>query len=236
MLLSVIIPAYNEEKRLPKTLEEIQRYLKQQSYQSEIIVVDGGSTDKTAKIVREWPQVKLIELKNSQGKGQAVKGGMLAAQGKFRIFTDADNSTSIEQVENMLPYFEQGYDVVIGSRDIEGAVLEPPQPFLRKMILGRGFRLLRKILAGFWDISDSQCGFKAFSGEAAVTIFPRLTLFGFSFDVEALVLAKKMGYKIKEIPVRWVNDPESKVKFKDIIKMLLELIKIRLNLIKGLYD
>lgn len=231
--LSVIIPAYNEEKRLPKTLAEIDNYLKRQDYSSEIIVVDGGSSDRTAEIVRNlFPAIKnlkLIEVKNSQGKGQAVREGMIAAQGKFRLFTDADNSTSIDQVEKMLPHFEQGFDIVIGSRDAKGAVLDPPQPFLRKFILGKGFRLLRKLIIGLWAVQDTQCGFKVLSQKSAEEIFPKITILGFSFDAEVLFIAKKLGYKIKEIPVHWKNDLESKVRFKDTIKMAADLIKIRFN-------
>ena len=234
--LSVIIPAYNEEKRLPKTLQEIGGYLGGQNYLSEIIVVDGGSKDRTPDIAREF-SAKLIKVKNCQGKGQAVREGMAEALGKFRLFTDADNSTSIDQVEKMWPYFsaQGGYDVVIGSRDIRGAVLEPPQPFLRKMILGKGFRLLRKFIIGLWDIQDTQCGFKCFSQEAALAVFPKITIMGFSFDAEALVLARKFGYKVAEVPVRWANDLESKVKPGHIIKMLMELVKIKSNLIKKVY-
>lgn len=213
---------------MPKTLAAIKDYLTKQNYLSEIIVVDAGSADKTADIANEF-SAKVIEVKNSQGKGQAVKEGMLAALGKFRLFTDADNSTSIDQVEKMLPCLEQGFDIVIGSRDVKGAVLDPPQPFLRKFILGNGFRLLRKFIIGFWDIQDTQCGFKIFSRKSAEEIFPKITTMGFSFDAEVLFIAKKLGYKIKEIPVHWKNDLESKVKFGDIIKMAADLIKIKLK-------
>lgn len=224
--LSVVIPAHNEEKRLPKTLAAVKDYLAKQNYVSEVIVVDAGSTDKTADIARDF-SVKVIEVKNSRGKGHAVKEGMLTAQGKFRLFTDADNSTSIDQVEKILPYFEQGFDIVIGSRDIKGAILDPPQPFLRKFIFGKGFRLLRKFIIGLWDIKDTQCGFKAFSQKSAEDIFPKMQILGFSFDTEVLLIAKKLGYKIKEVPVYWKNDLESKVKFSDIIKMAIDLIKIK---------
>ena len=239
MHLSVIIPAYNEEKRLPKTLSEIDKYLSQQDYQSEIIVVDGGSKDRTADMVREkMNEIKnliLIEVKNCLGKGQAVREGMLQAKGDYRIFTDADNSTNLDQVEKMWSEFRAGYDIVIGSRDIKGAVLDPPQPFLRKVIFGGGFRFLRKLIIGLWGIDDTQCGFKGFKAEVAKNIFSKLNTLGFAFDVEVLILAKKMGYKFKEVPIKWVNDPESKVKLKHVIKMLLEIIKIRLNSLKGLY-
>jgi len=232
--LSVIIPAYNEEKRLPKTLQEIGGYLGRQNYSWEIIVVDAGSKDRTPDIAREF-SAKLIEVKNCQGKGQAIKEGMLAANGEFQLFTDADNSTSLDQVEKMWPYFDHGYDVVIGSRDVKGAILEPPQPFFRKFILGNGFRLLRKLIIGLWDIQDTQCGFKCFTQKASRDIFSKITIMGFSFDAEVLVLARELGYRVREIPVRWVNDLESKVKPSHIAKMLAELVKIRLNLIKRVY-
>jgi len=125
---------------------------------------------------------------------------------------------------------------VIGSRDIKGAILDPPQPFLRKVILGEGFKLFRKIIIGLWEIADTQCGFKGFLNRAAENIFPKCKIDRFAFDPEILVIAKKLGYKIKEIPVIWKNDPESKVKFKSMIKMAIDIIKIRLNLIKGLYE
>jgi len=224
--LSVIIPAHNEEKRLPKTLAEIDDYLGRQNYSSEVIVVNAASSDKTGEIARQF-SAKVIELPNSRGKGHAVKEGILAASGEFRLFADADNSTSIDQVEKMWPYFQQGYGVVIGSRDAKGAVLDPPQPFLRKFILGKGFRIFRKLVLGFWDIQDTQCGFKCFTAKAAQDIFPRLTVLGFSFDTEVLLLAKKFGYKVKEVPVHWKNDLESKVKLGDTIKMAIDLIIIR---------
>ena len=238
MHLSVIIPAYNEEKRLPKTLAETDKYLRRQSFDSEIIVVDGGSKDKTRSLVREMmveiKNLKLIEIEG-RGKGHVVRVGMLKASGDYRIFTDADNSTSIDQVEKMWPEFKAGFDVVIGSRDIKGAILNPPQPFIRKVILGEGFKLYRKIIIGLWGIEDTQCGFKGFTKKAAEDIFPKTKIDDFSFDPELLILAKKLGYKIKEIPITWANDPDSKVNFKSMIKMALDLIRLRLDLIKGIY-
>ena len=239
MHLSIIIPAYNEEKRLPKTLAEIDKYLKKQNYNYEIIVVSDGSKDKTVEVVENLkPQIanlRLIDKKENYGKGYGVRLGMLEAKGEYRLFSDADNSTSIDQVEKMWPEFKKGYDVVIGSRDIKGAILDPPQPFLRKMILGKGFRILTQIICGTWEILDTQCGFKGFTQKAARDIFSECKINRFAFDPEVLVVAKKSGYRIKEIPVCWKNDLESKVKFKSIIKMFFELLRIRLNLIKRRY-
>lgn len=239
MHLSVIIPTYNEEKRLPSTLASIDGYLSRQDYDYEILVVDNGSTDRTAEVVKNLESqikgLKLVQGSPGWGKGFAVKLGMLGAKGDFRVFTDADNSTSINQIEKMWPEFNYGYDIVIGSRDVKGAVLDPPQPFLRNAILGEGFKLFRKIVLGLWTIEDTQCGFKGFSKKATESIFPKSLISHFAFDPEILVIGKRLGYKIKEIPLLWKNDLESKVKFKSIIKMAIDLIKIKINLIKGLY-
>jgi len=253
--LSVIIPAYNEEKRLPQTLREIDEYLRKQNFESEIIVVSDGSKDKTVEVAknlisginpfdklrvnaepsRSIKNLRVIEFKKNMGKGFGVKEGMLKALGKFRLFTDADNSTSIDQIEKMWPWLEKGYDIVIGSRDVEGAILDPPQPPLRQLT-GELFKYLRKIIVGLWEIEDSQCGFKCFTKEASEDIFPKCKINRFDFDPEILLIGKKLGYKIKEIPVYWKNDLQSKVKLKSMVKMFLDLFKIRLNEIKGHYE
>ncbi len=238
MKLSVIIPAYNEENRIPKTLREIDKYLKEQPYEYEILVVNDGSSDNTVNIVnelkREIANLKLIDNKENHGKGYVVRQGMLTALGAYRLFTDADNSTSIDQIEKMWPWFEQGYDIVIGSRDVKGAKLDPPQPFIRRFI-GDIFKLIRKIICGLWDVQDTQCGFKCFTAKAADDIFSLTKIDGFSFDVEALLIGKHLGYKIKEVPVVWKNNLESKVRLKSAAKMLTQLLQIRMNLLKGAY-
>ena len=240
MHLSIIIPAYNEEKRLLKTLKEIDGYLRRQNYDYEILVVNDGSKDKTVETGKSLiPLIKNLKItgyKKNQGKGFAVRFGMLEAQGDYRLFSDADNSTSLDQIEKMWPYLEEGYDIVIGSRDIKGAVLDPPQPWIRNVIMGEGFKLYRKLIIGLWGIEDTQCGFKCLSKRAAQDIFPKCLISRFAFDPEILVIAKKIGYKTKEVPVYWKNDLESKVKVKSVINMALDLIKIRFNLIKGFYD
>lgn len=237
--LSVIIPAYNEEKRLPKTLKDINEYLKRQNYSYEIIVVSDGSKDRTCEIVEELKSkidnLKLICEKVNRGKGYGVKIGMIQAKGKYRLFTDADNSTPLNQIEKFWPEFEKGADIVIGSRDLKGAILDPPQPLFRRFV-GECFKYFRKIIVGLWEIEDTQCGFKCFKAEAAEKIFPKCKIERFAFDPEILIIAKKLGYKIKEVPVYWKNDPKSKVKLKSMIKMGIDLLKIRWNLITKKYD
>ncbi len=241
MYLSVIIPAYNEEKRLPETLLDMNRYLSKQDYEYEIIVVSDGSKDKTAEVTNELrPKIKglkLIDNKKNHGKGFVVRQGLLEARGEIRLFSDADNSTSINQIEKAIPWIERGFDIVIGSRDIKGAILDPPQSRLR-IFLGNGFNLMVQALIGLWGVWDTQCGFKVFSAKAAEDILPRCKIDGFAFDPEILIVGRKLGYKIKEIPVRWINKAESKVglNFTTELKMAFDLLKVRINLIKRKYD
>ena len=236
--LSVIIPAYKEGKRIVKTLKEINKYLSKQAYTYEIIVVNDGSPDKTAEVVKKViPEIKnlrLIDNKENYGKGYVVRQGLMESKGKYRIFTDADNSTSINQIEKMWPEFQNGYNVVIGSRDIKGAVIAVPQSWWR-IALGNIFNLIVQIISGLFGIWDTQCGFKGFTKKAVEDIFPKCKINRFAFDVEVLVLTKKLGYKIKEIPVVWINDQASTVGFKSMIKMLIEVFQIRWNLISKRY-
>jgi glycosyltransferase involved in cell wall biosynthesis len=227
--LSVIIPAYNEAKRLPLTLIDADKHLSQQEYSYEIIVVNDGSKDATAEIVRRFQplieNLKLVDNKENRGKGAAVRDGMLAAKGNWRVFMDADNSTSIVEFNKMMPYFDEGYEVVIGSRAVKGTKLNPAQP-IHKQILGKLGNLFIQLLAlrGIWD---TQCGFKCFSEEAAKRIFPLIKINRWGFDIEALALARNLGYKIKEMPVYWVNDPRTHVSLKSYLQVLWEAVKIR---------
>ena len=236
--LSVIIPAYNEAKRLPLTLVDVDKHLSQQDYSYEILVINDGSKDATAEITERFlpliANLKLINLPENQGKGAAVRQGMLAAKGNWRLFMDADNSTSISEFAKMIPYFKEGYEVIIGSRAVKGAKLRPPQAIHRQLAgkLGNLFiqlLLLRKI----WD---SQCGFKCFSEQAAERIFPLIKINRWGFDIEILALAKKFGYAIKEIPVFWVNDPRTHVKALSYLQVLWETIKIWWWLKKNKYQ
>ncbi len=235
--LSIIIPAYNEAKRIPQTLIDIDYRLENASFSYEIIVVDDGSKDATVEIVKKLSEtiknLKLIANEENKGKGGVVKQGMLSANGTIRLFMDADNSTSIDQFFQMIDYFKQGYDVVFGSRDIKGAKLEPPQPFYRRVLGDIGNLIIQILLLP--GIKDTQCGFKAFTEEAAQKIFSLTKINRWAFDVEALALAKHLGFKIKEVPIVWRNDSESKVKLSSYLQVFVEVVKIRMWLWKDEY-
>jgi dolichyl-phosphate beta-glucosyltransferase len=241
LFLSIIIPAYNEAERIPKTLLDIDHRLSDVAFDYEIIVVNDGSKDNTAEVVNGMmkmvKKIKLIDNKENKGKGGVVKQGMLSASGDIRLFMDADNSTSVDQFINMMPFFSDqndAYDVVIGSRALKESVLNPSQPLYRQ-IPGKLGNFFIQILL-LWGISDTQCGFKAFKKDAAIKIFSISKINGWGFDVEILALAKKFGYKIKEIPVHWMNDERSKVKMSSYFKVLIETLKIRYFLWTGKYD
>lgn len=234
--LSVVIPAYNEGKTLANTLIDIDRHLSISDFSSEIIVVDNNSTDSTREIAERMSSLiknlKVIECR-IRGKAAAVKTGMLSAKGKIRIFMDADNSTSIDQFFKMISYFSEGYQVVIGSRDVEGAKLVPPQPWYRRIAGNIGNIVIQiLLLPGIWD---TQCGFKAFTAEVVERVFPLMKIRHWGFDAEVLSLAKKMGYKIKEVPVVWVNKSFSRVKATTYLEVLWEVVKIRWWLWTGKY-
>lgn len=229
--LSIVIPCYNEEKRIGKTLDIIHAYVTRQSFPCEVLVVDNGSKDNTRTVVEEamkrMPELRLVRHR-SYGKGWAVKEGMLEARGEYRLFTDADNSTDISQADKLLAYTKQGYDVVISSRRIEGAVITNPQPWYRN-ILGTAFAFLIRSLIPL-GIKDTQNGFKLFTKKAAEVVFPRQAIYFWAFDVEILAIAKQKGFKIKEVPIVWVNDDRSTMSIRGMIRMLVEVINIRLML------
>lgn len=233
MFLSVVVPAYNEQERIKKTLIEVGGYLDSQLYDYEIIVVNDGSTDGTVGAVESLnlKNTKIINNKKNHGKGYVVRQGLLAATGEYHLFMDADNSTSIEELSNFLPYARAGFDIVIGSRSIKGAKIILPQPFQRK-IFGAIYRILVKCIAGLSGFYDTQCGFKIFNSKSAQDIFPQCRINGWSFDVEILVLAKKLGYKVKEVPIIWSDSSGTKVNMGGNVKAVFELLKIRWNTIK----
>ncbi len=241
MKLSVIIPAYNEEKRIKKTLERISNYLKQQEYEAEILVVNDGSTDNTAGVVREMKEgiknLKLTDNEKNKGKGGVVKQGMLEGKGEYLLFTDADNSTDIRQVEKMWPEFEEGADVVIGTRDPRDhkeAKQAVPQPWWKRRVADVGNLIIQLfLLPGIWD---TQCGFKAFRKEAAKNLFKLSKGYSWAFDTEIIALAKKLGYEVKIVPVYWVNDPDSRFNLKGYIRFFKEFFQIVWNFWSNKYN
>ena len=228
LFLSVVIPAFNEEQRISDTLSQVVEYLTAQSYGWEVVVADDGSRDHTAQLVdqvtMDRPNVRILRLPH-RGKGWAVKNGMLAAQGEYRLLCDADLSVPIAQVERLLPPLGPGSDVVLGSREAPGAARfgEP----VRRHLMGRVFNLLVSRLA-VPGLADTQCGFKCFRGEAAQDLFRRQTMDGFAFDVELLYLARKRGLTFAEVGVDWYYRSQSKVRpVRDSLAMTLDLLKIR---------
>lgn len=226
--LSIVIPAYNEEARLPASLAAIATFLSQQSYRAEVLVVENGSDDRTFTIAREFaqrhPTFRAIHIAE-RGKGIAVKTGMLAAQGEYRFICDADLSMPIEEVNNFIPPALKGCDIAIGSREAPGAQ-RIGEPAYRHFI-GRAFNGLVKVMA-LPGLQDTQCGFKCFSARAADQLFPLQTIQGWTFDVEVLFLARRFGYAIHEVPIHWHFNAHSKVRFlHDSLHMAADLIRIR---------
>ncbi len=230
MHLSVIIPSYNGEKRLEKTLPAVFDYLSKQSYDWEVIVVSDGSKDKTVEVAQAFAAAHagfgVIARTENYGKGYTVREGMLKARGDFRLFTDDDNSTSIEQIEKFWPYFGQGHDIVIGSIEVEGAKIFEHAQWYRRM-MGHYSKLIIRVVAGLWGIHDTQRGFKCFTAKSTQDIFSRAKINRFAFDIEVLALAKKLDYKIKEVPVVWNNPAETKVHLSSYFQVLKDLFKIR---------
>lgn len=235
--LSIVIPAHNESERISIILKAIEKYTKTKDFSTETIIVNNASTDNTAEVAERFrdsvPNLKIME-RQSKGKGGAVHEGMLAARGEYAIFADADNSTPIEQVDKLLNYVSK-YDVVIGSRYCEDGKLAVPQSFVRVI----GGRVLNFVIQTFaiWGIKDTQCGFKLFSKKSIQDIFKRQTIFEFSFDIELLAIAKKLGYRIKEVGITWYDNPNSTVSpIRDGLRMIRDAWRVRKNLLAGKYS
>lgn len=236
--LSVVIPAYNEERRIADTLKRVSTYLVESIGQYEIIVVDDGSTDNTASVVkalsRELGKITLIHYPLNTGKGHAVRTGVLASRGNLLLTCDADLSTPIEEYEKLERFIGDEVDVAIGSRGLRDSDIVVRQPWYRER-MGKMFNVIVRVLV-IGGIKDTQCGFKLFKGDIARSLFKRSMITGFAFDAEVLFLARKNGYQVKEIPIRWLNSPNSKVKIiRDPFKMILELFQIRISWLFGKY-
>lgn len=237
--LSVVIPAYNEEERLPATLLDVFEYLSDQSYAAEVIVVDDGSTDDTKGVVQKWEdksnRIRLVSYpdNNNRGKGAAVILGMREAHGSYRIFMDADNSTTLDQIDRFWPWLDKGYDIVIGSRSIKGSKISVHQPWYKEHAGRLGNLIIRRLAVP--GIADTQAGFKMFTRRSAESVFPRLTIERWGYDVELLVVAQVHGYRIREVPITWVNAEGSKVNLSSYFQVLSEVLRIRTNLHSGMY-
>lgn len=240
--LTIVIPAYNEEERLPASLQKIGDFLRRQSYRSEVLVVENGSSDDTSGVVQRYSaQVQATDpfvvrlLHSPQGKGVAVKTGMMAGKGEFLFICDADLSMPIEEVNKFLPpqLDVKTYDVAIASREIEGSV-RYGEPVYRHL-MGRVFNFIVRSLV-IPDLEDTQCGFKCFTREAAREIFPLQTIQGWGFDIEVLYIARLRGFRLVEVPINWYYMAESRVNpIRDTISMLREVLKIRQNGHRGIY-
>jgi glycosyltransferase involved in cell wall biosynthesis len=235
--LSIIIPAHNEARRLPPSLEKIDAFLDTQPFDAEVLVVENGSIDDTLGIAESYaekmPRLRVLH-EDLRGKGLAVRRGMLAASGEYRFLCDADLSMPIEQITRFLPPELDGFDIAIGSREVAGSV-RYDEPWYRHQI-GRVFNTMVRwvLLPG---LQDTQCGFKCFRGDVAEKIFPLQILTGMSFDAEVLYIARKFGYTIREIPIDWYFDPDSRVRLVgDSMRMGIDLISIRLKAARGDYD
>ena len=232
MHLSVVIPAYNEEKRIGASLAGIHDFLSNKDYGFEIIVVDDGSTDSTVRRVEESAlheegKARIIKNGVNKGKGFSVKNGIINSRGEYILFSDADLSTPIGEVDKLFDEINKGYDIVIGSRALKGSDVKVHQSWYRE-IMGKTFNLFIKLFL-MRAFNDTQCGFKLFKSFTAKDIAYELKIDGFSFDVEVLYIAIKKGRKIKEVPITWLNSPKSKVNpLLDSVKMFFDLIKIKM--------
>jgi len=230
--LSVVIPAYNEESRLGPTLAGVKQYLAAQSYTSDVLVINNASIDRTSEVARAAGVPVIDEPR--RGKGAAVRTGMLAARGEYVLFSDADLSTPIEEVEKLLHAIREGHDIAIASRGLPESNIVKHQPWYREMV-GRLGNLFVRLLA-VHGIADTQCGFKLFPRELAQKLFRAQRLTGAAFDVELLFMAQRNGLKIAEVPVTWIDSPETRFnRVTDSLDALKDLVRIRVNWLLGRY-
>jgi glycosyltransferase involved in cell wall biosynthesis len=235
--LSIIIPAYNEENRLPHALGQVFAFVEQQSYAAEVLVVENGSTDGTLQLAQQYtqdyPNLRVFH-EPGRGKGLAVRRGMAEARGEYRFVCDVDLSMPVEEISHFLPPALTDFDIAIASREAPGAV-RYNEPYYRHLT-GRVFNCLIRLLV-LPGIQDTQCGFKCFRAAVAKDVFRYQMLTGWSFDVEILYIARRRGYRIAEVPIRWHYSPESKIHIlRDSWRMFLDLLVIRQNAQRGAYD
>lgn len=239
--LSIIIPAYKEKERIGTNLLSIKKYLDEKNITYEILIVVDGSPDNTAEISRGYGEqisfLRVIDNPQNHGKGYVVRQGLLEAKGKFRVFLDADGSTSITHMDQAFALFENGADLVVGSRDVKGAFIQVHQPRHREIMGDMGNWLIRIVL-GLWSFPDTQCGFKAMRASVADAVASRMVVDRFGFDFELIVLARKLGFHVVQMPVRWLNEEGSTVGLtgpNGFIQVLVDLFKTRMRLWMGAY-
>jgi glycosyltransferase involved in cell wall biosynthesis len=237
--LSIVIPAYNESARIEATLDRVMSCVEQQGWDAEVLVVDDGSRDATAEIVQRWmelyPRLHLIKNPGNRGKGYSVRNGLLQAAGDVVLFTDADLSSPMEEANRLMAALDRGADVAIGSRWMERERQTIHQPLYRQFF-GRCFNAITRMVMGL-PFKDTQCGFKAFKRPAAQMIFRLQRIERWGFDPEILFIARKLGYRVEEVPVSWGHDERSRMSYlKDGLKMLEEMAIIRYNSLAGRYD
>ncbi|MEW6083452.1 MAG: dolichyl-phosphate beta-glucosyltransferase [Chloroflexota bacterium] len=236
IFLSIVIPAYNEERRLPETLEQVFRFLEKQSFASEVIVVENGSTDRTFEVAQEFAKEheNFRVFRTERGKGAAVKRGMLEAHGEYRFMCDADLSMPVGEILKFIPPSSNDFDIAIASREAKGSV-RYNEPRYRHFG-GRGINYIIQVLA-LPGLNDTQCGFKCFRADVAKDIFEKQTLSGWSFDIELLFIARRRGYRVREIPIEWFYHPETKVNaIRDALRMIGDIFHIRINAMRGRYE
>lgn len=236
--LSIVVPAYNEERRLPASLQKIFDYLATKPFASEVIVVDDGSRDSTPQILDQWreryPQLRVVRHERNLGKGASVRSGMLAARGRYALFTDADLSTPIAEADKLLRAMEDGADVAFGSRALDRSLIQVHESAFRELA-GRIFNLLVRLFTGL-HFADTQCGFKAFARERTRPIFEQQHIVDFGFDPEILYLAQRRKLALREIPVIWSHSADTRVHlFRDSWRMFVALVRIRWNALRGKY-
>ncbi len=236
---SIVIPAYNESARISATLENIVSYVAEKQWRAEVIVVDDGSRDATAEMVRQvmgkYGMVRLLENPGNRGKGYSVRNGMLHASGEVLLFSDADLASPIEEAQHLFRALAAGADVAIGSRWVNAELQTRRQPLYRQ-ILGRIFNLVQRLFLGL-RFKDTQCGFKAFSRKAAQAIFPLQRIERWGFDPELLFLARKFGFKVQEVPVAWAHREGTRLNpLRDGMRMFMDVVRIRWNSLVGTYQ
>lgn len=240
-IYSVVIPTYNEKRKEKEGIDHlnsIRDYFTKLGQSYEIVIVLDGPTDGTPEFVKAYaqnkPEVIVIDRKENKGKGYSVREGLLAANGQIRLFTDMDGATPINMLDRMIPKFQEGSDIVIGSRDLAMSQVKIHQPKWKEWF-GNTANVAIQVMTGLWGMKDTQCGFKAFTEKAVKDVMPRLTVNRWGIDFEILIVGRKLGYKVAEVPVEWLDRAGSLVGYWGYIQALSELFKVRWNMIKGVY-